>query len=85
MLIPTFNFFPEVYNHISKVIESCRVHLFDIITQYRAVFPDDDMISSASNSIGSSVDVVLFYGWVNEKVRCCFVLIWTPNNPYPYC
>eukprot|EP00731_Ephydatia_muelleri_P012108 Em0006g1002a len=58
----------DVYNHISKVIESCRVHLFDIITQYRAVFPDDDFISSASNTVGSSVDVLVFHGWVNEKV-----------------
>lgn len=71
-------FFPEVYNHISKVIESCRVHLFDIITQYRAVFPDDDFISSASNTVGSSVDVLVFHGWVNEKVGYCLVLMWAP-------
>ena len=60
-----------MYNHISKVIESYRVNLFDIITQYRAVFPDDDLITSSSNSAGTGADAVLFYSWVNEKV--CFV------------
>lgn len=60
----------DPYHHISKTIEASRVHLFDIVTQYRAIFPDDDSIlSSYSSSSGSSyVEGALFYSWVNEKV-----------------
>ena len=55
------------YQHLSKMIEASRVHLFDIMTQYRAIFPDDDPFIIGQNSgplLGG-----LFYKWVNEKVR----------------
>ena len=55
------------YQHLSKTIEASRVHLFDIMTQYRAIFPDDDplIIGQSSGSLLGG----LFYQWVNEKVR----------------
>ena len=55
------------YQHLSKTIEASRVHLFDIMTQYRAIFPDDDplIIGQGSGSLLGG----LFYQWVNEKVR----------------
>ena len=47
-----------------KMIEASRVHLFDIMTQYRAIFPDDDplIIGQSSGSLLGG----LFYQWVNE-------------------
>ena len=65
--------YPSAYQHISKTIEVSRVHLFDIVTQYRAIFPDDDLVkpsysSSALASRTTAVTGALFYSWVNDKV-----------------
>ena len=66
------------YQHLSKTIEASRVHLFDIMTQYRAIFPDDDPLIMGQNSgppLGG-----LFYQWVNEKVNknmsTIIIIIW---------
>jgi hypothetical protein len=50
----------EPHTHIMKTIESCRVHMFDIITQYRAIFSDED-----SNDASESI---LFHSWVVNKI-----------------
>ena len=45
------------------------------MTQYRAIFPDDDAVKvtyvSATGGRGGTdrVEGVLFYSWVDEKVR----------------
>ncbi len=48
------------------------------MTQYRAIFPDDDSVKLSLPSHGGAggkgrgggmVEGVLFYSWVNEKVR----------------
>jgi hypothetical protein len=56
----------DSYHHISKTIEEHRIHLFDIITQYRAIFSDDDYLSTSSSRNNESK---LFYCWLQQKIN----------------
>lgn len=49
-----------------KTIELSRVNLFNIITQYKATFADDDN-SLDSNDINESGN--LFHAWINTKIN----------------
>ncbi|XP_012273224.1 conserved oligomeric Golgi complex subunit 8 [Orussus abietinus] len=52
--------------HLTKTIELSRIHLFNIITQYRALFNDDGHLSMSRDfAINESA---IFYHWLEEKI-----------------
>lgn len=61
----------DPYAHITKTIEENRVHLFDIITQYRAIFSDEET-SGLSFVVGAKSelnDSKLFFSWLQQKIK----------------
>lgn len=62
-----FFFFFSANQYILKTIELSRIHLFNIITQYRAIFSDEEpVIPSPSNC--NINETSIFYSWLNEKI-----------------
>ncbi|XP_058801520.1 conserved oligomeric Golgi complex subunit 8 isoform X2 [Phymastichus coffea] len=52
--------------HLIKTIELSRINLYNIITQYKAIFNDDDhMILGSYSTVNDST---IFHEWLEEKV-----------------
>ena len=60
------------YHHLIKLIEVTRVHLFDVLTQYNAVFPDSHL-DDRSEPLKRGV----YYSWITLKV------VVSACNPWP--
>ena len=61
----------DAYAYLGKLIETSRVHLFDVITQYRGIFPNDDpsvVMTSSDPAQNKRSYAHVFYGWIACKV-----------------
>lgn len=60
----------DAFHHISKVIEVTRVTIFDVITQFRAVFSDDDPLVISHDWSGGPIahESALFHSWLCLKI-----------------
>lgn len=71
--------------HLTKTIEANRVYLFDIVTQYRAIFADQEPIISskikyfAIYSVSSNQfdfdDSAIICSWINHKINQFYQLL----------
>lgn len=57
----------NAYQHMLKTVELSRVHLFDIATQYRAIFTDEDPLVLANQNIHTN-ESAIFHTWIVGKV-----------------
>jgi len=57
----------DAYSHLAKVIDASRVNLFDIITQYKAIFSDDET-SYISDSKKCVQYWSILHSWVVRKI-----------------
>jgi len=66
-------FLSAAQQHLSKTIEITRINLFNIITQYRAIFPEEDGNLKTQSSLRPLQGVScngdrLFQAWLHNKV-----------------
>ena len=62
----------DPYTHLTRTMELLRVHLFDIVTQYRSIFSDDTdhvINVSAVNTEEKFDNRLLFTSWLSRKVQ----------------
>ncbi|CAD7000052.1 conserved oligomeric Golgi complex subunit 8 [Ceratitis capitata] len=61
----------DAQQHLTKTIEVTRINLFNIITQYRAIFPDEEpsVVSATKPMQGVSCEGErLFHAWLHKKI-----------------
>uniref|UniRef100_A0A182QH74 Conserved oligomeric Golgi complex subunit 8 n=1 Tax=Anopheles farauti TaxID=69004 RepID=A0A182QH74_9DIPT len=64
----------DTYAHLTKTIEATRVHLFNIITQYRAIFPDDEEslnplgVAISGNERMAGDEGKIFHSWLHDQI-----------------
>ena len=63
----------DAYELITKTIEIYRVHLFDIVTQYRAIFSDDSIVlfhEKINKQVGNQpYEAAIFHCWLTYRIN----------------
>lgn len=67
-------------NHLHRTIEITRVNLFNIVTQYKAIFNDDEHSPLMSIKSGLVNQNVIFFSWLNDKVKLLQLILFANNS-----
>jgi len=59
----------DAYIHITRTMEVMRVHLFDVVTQYRAIFSDDTFSMDQEGHPVPCDNRLLFSSWLSRKIE----------------
>jgi len=73
----------DPYIHLTKTMEVLRVHLFDIVTQYRAIFSEEQLLVMPTmaniNRLDDPNDTfdnrLLFTAWINNRIQQFLVVL----------
>ncbi|KAH1019577.1 hypothetical protein HUJ04_009371 [Dendroctonus ponderosae] len=57
----------DVDHHLTKTVELTRINLFNIITQYRAIFSDGESVPTSSLK-GVINENMIFFTWINARI-----------------
>ncbi|XP_047002255.1 conserved oligomeric Golgi complex subunit 8 [Schistocerca americana] len=58
----------DASQHLNKTIELTRIHLFNIVTQFRAIFSDEEPILPSPRDQNVN-ETAIFYSWITEKIH----------------
>ncbi|GLV31277.1 Component of oligomeric golgi complex 8 [Carabus blaptoides fortunei] len=58
----------DANHHLNKTIEVTRINLFNIVTQYRAIFNDDEHSPLNASRDKDLNENLIFYCWLQEKI-----------------
>ena len=73
----------DAHQHATKCLEQLRVHLFDVCTQYRAVFADDEPTTANArlrrpDALPTNLPAI-YHCWMLRKVNVCCCIIMCYN------
>lgn len=62
----------DTHVHLTKTIEATRVHLFNIITQYKAIFSEDEDSTAGLATISTDTSAAdgakIFHSWLHDQI-----------------
>lgn len=66
---------PDAYSRLCKVVELTRINVFDTITQYRALFSDDDPVVAAAGGFAAMTYRQVFSSWLYRRIQLFLVTL----------
>ncbi|KAL1509816.1 hypothetical protein ABEB36_004496 [Hypothenemus hampei] len=65
----------DVDSYLSKIVEVTRVNLFNVITQYQAIFYEESSAQPSSLLKKNINENMIFFTWINEQIADFLILL----------